>query len=201
MRYQVNPVHRAQIEETAWYMVRGGFDSHEEIVDFIAEVMAEENNVTNIEPLIEHIVDQSFGRHYEQEQTWDAPTDCDKLDEVVENLREAGIVFQVTTGCCSRCALEKVLSDIDEMSGGTEVMGYAFSYRHDIADALRENVLHVSFSALEDGDDEGDEAIGESVVAALKEAGLEPEWSGDPSTRIRVSNFVWRKRREGLSEY
>lgn len=199
MRQQVSPSQRETIQFTAWHLVRKGHLNDEQIEEEIAALAEENEGLKNIGPLITHVVEQCSARHAEQQETWNTPTDCDKLDQVAKVLAAQGIAFRVMHDCCSHCALDELVERITVSTDGGEVEGYAFCHGDDVDDALAENALHVSFGSQAGGFDE-DGAVGALVVAELRKAGLEPEWSGCPDTRIQLVNFVWRKRREGLTE-
>ncbi len=107
----------------------------------------------------------------------------------------------VDAAACYRCGIGparggrpaatwKGPTDCDRLD---HAFAYAFFHDQDAETAI-DGSLYLSYGAL-DGSAQAAIAIGNEIVAALKAAGLQAEWSGDLSERIELVKLDWKKRR------
>ena len=75
--------------------------------------------------------------------------------------------------------------------------GFVFFTARDTENAVEYGEMEMSFGAF-DGDAEKSGQIARKVMEALKETGLEAQWSGEASDRIQLPEIEWKKRRVDL---
>ena len=136
------------------------------------------------------IADREFRLKAQEEATWPALTDCDRVDRAFERLRDQGIVALHYAGYTMSDGLDDVAQVAAESSG--RFWGYCFYHGQDVERAVASGDLWVAFGDLSEGDERKVEA-GQAVLAALRSSGLTAKWDGDPEKRIHVS-LQWKRR-------
>lgn len=140
---------------------------------------------------------------------WPKVTDCDRLDQVESELREAGILFWQASPCCDSCTVAELSSRIDQISEQfprfrQNVRGFAFFIDQNLPESLAESpditvcLGYGWFSAqAEDIDPAVYEsnalAIAHEVDDCLKRFGFESGWDGDFARKICIS-LCWQRR-------
>ncbi|MCA9642538.1 MAG: hypothetical protein H6718_19810 [Polyangiaceae bacterium] len=202
------------LESVCGYMlgeVRLGKRDDEEIVFIAVDRLADEIPEEEV-PLFEaHAIKQLplvRQRHEAEQSDWPEETDCDRLDEVQDELQEDGIVFWQASPCCNTCSQSELpdrLREIDEDDPGfaKECRGYAFFHDQSLPDELLENsqlLVYLSYGWFPDKDDVSETeyakqalAIGEEVCDALESAGFRVDWTGDLSKKIGL-HINWQRR-------
>lgn len=129
------------------------------------------------------------------EAQWPQTTDCDKLDRAFARLHEQGVCALHCTGDTQDDGFE-ALSDALDDDLEERYHGYCFYYSQDIDHALEEDGLLLAFGHIDMSEvkDEEHVAVGRLVCEALRQEGLEVEWSGSKKRRIALPQFVWRRR-------
>lgn len=173
-----------ELREHVRIQVQIGFHDAEAIVEETASMFEVEEEV--VEPIV-----AEYLAALEQEE-WPEVTDCDRLDAAFAALDARGIRARQHFACCNTCGHSELTEDIHlARELGATIDGYAFYHRQDAEAAVASGLLRVRYSAI--GGREADEALGQRIVAALREHGLTPTWSGDLFETIELRGFVWQR--------
>jgi hypothetical protein len=188
-------------------------------------------------------IDEAFSRKAEEQNSWPAVTDCDRLRSAFDVLDKQGIVTLENAGFTqqeggSMAAELAVARD----SLGAESRGFCFFTRQDTLAAAEGGGLLLTFGSYQEDPPQPPAAppascpicngrgwlpqsdptqfpelcacrkqaaapiavplpaktatqkVGEAVVAACRQAGLNVEWSGAANARIELSPFRWQRR-------
>lgn len=143
-----------------------------------------------------------------EQASWPEVTDCDRLDDVQDELQEDGILLWQASPCCDTCSHSELpdrIDAIEEEDPGfrDRCRGYAFFHDQALADDLLEDShlqVYLSYGWFcDEGRVTQDEyrkqalAIGEEVRDALETAGLQVVWDGDLSKKILL-HIDWKRR-------
>ena len=119
-----------------------------------------------------------------------------KLTNAFKSLRKAGFIARQNFSCCGNCAGYALGDHIKGMtpSKRERVKGAVFYTRQDVIAPVSWHPQHhiyigygpVSVSGMGTFGVSETEIAG-AVVAALKAAGLEAEWDGNPTTKVLVN--------------
>lgn len=168
--------------------VWSGFYTLEEVREMVDDLL--EDGVDTA--MVRGSIDNEFGEKAAAELTWPRRTDCDRLDEAFSRLEESGIVALQNAGYTMSDGLSDVGEALNERVK-SDVRGYCFYHEQDLERAVRGEGLMLAFGDLDD-DPEKKVELGRAVQRELERVGLEPEWTGNPETRINVPNFDWKRR-------
>lgn len=169
-------------------LVRGGFVPVAEIAEQAADYVADEYEGDDLLDRAEELMVGALAAHAKEQLTWEGPTDCDRLDLAFAALRQAGVMARQDFTCCQSCGHAEIG---DELREGDR--GYTFYHQQDTERAVEGGGVMLAYGAVVPGED-ACVAIGNEIVAALAEAGLQPDWDGSSNRRIHVP-LDWRKRR------
>jgi hypothetical protein len=193
----------ADLEYRARLAVVGGYDSADEIVEGLVELV-EYDPVTeevvaadrdSVVEMIRGMVDDRLAEHAAAERTFPATTDCDRVTAAFARLEEAGVLAAEDVGYTQSDLRDDMWERVDQAgSEGRQPRGWVAFHRQDVERVIDSGVLYVSFAGVSD-DDEGFRAIGTEVAAVLAEVGLTVDWNGDPNRRIELVGVRWQKRR------
>ncbi|WP_188583144.1 DUF6891 domain-containing protein [Azorhizobium oxalatiphilum] len=178
--------HRHVIHTTVWSGFFGPNDMEELIEDFVLDEPELDPEALQAE------VEAEMARKAKAEREWPSVTDCDRLDAAFEALPEAKILALHNAGYTMSDGHSDAAEALAQQPAGT-YQGYCFYHTQDIETALEARQLFIAFDHV-DGDVPEKKAIGERLFAALKAAGLKPDWDGDPGRRIELKEFSWRRR-------
>jgi hypothetical protein len=122
-------------------------------------------------------------------------SDRHKLLTAFSNLINQGIIARPDYRCCQECGIAAMYEEREGWADGDPPVGYAF-YDEPSAEDITLGFVHLSYgSFLAAGTtpkyDAADQRIGDEVVAALREQGLDTDWTGDPLQRIKVVLPNW----------
>jgi hypothetical protein len=132
----------------------------------------------------------------QEEQTWPAVTDCDRLDRVFAALEAQGMIALQMAGFTQSDGLEEVedtYNDNREDGEAPEYTGHCFFTTQDQKGALERSGMYIGFGHLS-GDDARGVAVGHRLRAALEAEGFSVEWDGTIQSRILVQGFRWQRR-------
>ncbi|MCE9668683.1 hypothetical protein LY474_12740 [Myxococcus stipitatus] len=137
---------------------------------------------------------------WEAEKGWPDVLETDRLEAAFEALRARGLVAEMGATETLSGGWTLVLERADawrESGAEPEPWGGTYFHMQDIEAALEGHPLHLAFGHLdEDAPDAEDARVAEAVLAALREHGFDPSWSGNVHSRIQVlPAFTWRRRR------
>lgn len=120
-------------------------------------------------------------------------SDIDKLKAAFTALGIHGIRGYHNHSCCGNCASTDIGVQYDALPGveKAEWHGAVFYHEQDVECVLSGGGLFLKYGALPRETYGGEEQrlIGEKLVAALKEAGLHPEWDGSPMRSVVIPCF------------
>ena len=121
-------------------------------------------------------------------------SDTDKIENAFEKLRGLGYIARGGPNgflCCQNCAGTKIASDVNALSPDerAKVRGAVFYHEQDAEAFTDGGTLYIAYGPVscEAGEfGESIKAVGEALASALREAGLNVKWDGDPDTRIGI---------------
>lgn len=173
--------------------VAEGFASTEEIIDSTIECFEVEENEELCHEIARFTAER-MAEHLRSQRQWPETTDCDRLDWAFEDLDRMGIVSRQNFTCCGNCGHSEIWDEIRQARKKHPVEGYVFYHMQDTEAAVEGGYLYLAYGSVEEGE-ETLIAVGRKVVLALERAGLRTEWNGQGSTRIRIVDFDWKRRR------
>ncbi|MGV8038754.1 MAG: hypothetical protein AB2L07_01255 [Thermoanaerobaculaceae bacterium] len=173
--------------------VAAGFDSRAAISDAAHEMAEDEYPSLDLGAHIPAIVDQALSEHAAEEASWTTVTDCDRLDTAFRLMEERGVVARQNFACCQTCGHAEIGDEISKTQALRKVVGYTFYHMQDTDRAAEGGGLYLAYGSLADTKEHA-LAVGNTVVACLREAGLQPIWDNDAAKRIYVP-LDWKRRR------
>ena len=176
------------------YRIRKGFGSVHEIIEDANNYAYEKHERDDLRPEIKRLVAELLAAHHAEEETWDGPTDCDRLDEAFAALNRQGIVARQDFSCCNNCGFTEIWDEIEKEEQDHPVEGYAFYHLQCTERAIETGQLLMAYGSVEEG--EGLLAsVANKVVTELRRVGLNASWGGTDGHPIVVDDIVWRRRR------
>lgn len=181
-------------------MVRGGYDSPEEIEEYLLEMAEGYDNAPSEGTLLKHIrnmiVDEIL-QLKDEEVDWPILTDNDRLELAFDQLEDSGIVAREHFTCCSNCGAAEIGTEIEDYeAGGATARGYIFFHEQDTDTAVEGKTIWMSFGAAHGNEDADHLAIGQEIVNKLEAVGLKPVWNGEIKMRIGCL-MNWQRRWQG----
>ena len=168
------------------HRVACGFDDARMVVERIAY---QHDDVD--EAILDALVVEMFAERDTAARGWPVRTDCDRLDDAFRELERTGIVARHNFACCQTCGTHEIG---DEIAAAREarrsVDGYVFYHWQDTDRVVTSGELHLRYGGTLGTDDA---AVGRRIVTALRDAGLEPTWTGDPTSTIQLT-LDWKRR-------
>ena len=188
----MDPELQEEIFECIAVIVSAGFTpTREKVLETIEDTFyGEEIDLT----LIGQEIDRAIAAKREEEKSWDAVTDFDRLRECFTELDERGIVVVHYAGHTQSDGFEDA-SDryTQKKEEGIACEGYCFYHSQDVERAIDGDGLCLAFGVFELPENEG-VRIGQTIVEALKKQGFSVVWNGTIKTRILIQPFRWQKR-------
>lgn len=178
-----------------------GFDTKGHILE-LAEIYMDEIEEVEVSPEELHTTLQvALAERDAEMRSWPAVTDCDRIDAAFEALNARGIMARHNWTCCCNCGHAEMPNEFDRIHGvweGQPIIGYAFYHNQDVEAVAEGDPLHLSTCATTPTDSEEEfnqhcERIAAAVADVLRTHGLNVEWNGSPSYRIRI-NLNWQRR-------
>ena len=159
-------------------------DVHQEIDDIL------EDDADEV--MLRSAVAIEFEKKAVSEASWPDETDCDRLNQVFDQLNAKGIIALQNAGYTMSDGLSDVGEELHQR-GRESTSGYCFYHGQDLERAVSGGGLMLAFGDLDD-DKTGKTEIGISVRDVLESNGFTTEWNGDPETRINIPNIDWKRR-------
>jgi hypothetical protein len=193
----------ADLHEDARQLVTEGVLHDKQIVDILTSwftVNLETGKMIRdpsvVRPIARLATAAAVGAHRRRQARWPAVTDCDKLDEAFVLLNRRGVVARHNYKDCASDGLAEIGEEMADAQAGRKrpVVGYAFYHSQATERAIAGGPLSIMYGSALVNDVAGDKAVGRRVVRALREAGLSPTGSGDPTDRVLVP-LKWQRRR------
>ena len=184
-------------------MVRGGYQSRDEILEGIAELAdAEGANIDDAE--LATTVDAAIAGLRAEARAWPSVTDNDRLDQAFARLTAVGVIARQDFACCTSCAHAEIW---DEVPDPRDWRGYVWFHRQDTERAVAGDGLYLGFGGRDErsrlrrvfggraGRSLEDAAtVGHDIVQALAAEELPAIWDGKVDRRILIEPFEWRRR-------
>jgi hypothetical protein len=181
-----------EVREMARARVREGFAGPGEIVERIADILADEHEVDALEEAVAAAVDQAIAEHLRDQASWPLPTDCDRLDRAFDCLEESGILARQNYWCCQTCGSAAIHDELDK--AGETARGYVYYHEQDTEGAAEGGSLYLAYGAAGQATQEEMVAIADEIAASIREVGLGVAWNRDVNRRMLVE-LEWRRRR------
>ena len=192
------PIDRSYASERLRYLLWSGLRSQKESRRIVLEDCFRPEEITEADPTwLGEEAARIWSAKLDEEKSWPAVTDWDRLDAAFSSLWEGGIMalhqagFEPSDG--PPIVAEEYYSRGAEKSG---LVGYCFYDWQSIERAIDGHGVWLSYGDI-DGDLQRGVEIGRRVVAALEAAGLRTTWSGAIKDNIHV-HMRWRKRSPAL---
>jgi hypothetical protein len=178
-----------------------GFETPEQFLPGIIEMLADEHDEDEVRRVVAELLPKLQSQHVRDQRTWPSVTDCDRLDAAFEALNASGIMAKHHWWCCGNCGAAAMPEEFDRIGGrwqGTPIVGYAFYHVQDTESAVDNGDLCLNFGSCEQASDaqayEAQSiAVARTVVACLREQGLEVDWDETYGRRPRV-RVTWQRR-------
>lgn len=153
---------------------------------------------------------RELGARFIQEQaSWPAETDCDRMDQAEAELRHRGILLWQVAPCCDTCSNAELPDRIDVVEQRhpglrQKLRGYAFFIDQHLPEMLAKSTtvsLYLAYGWIPpEGSDVADEeyaaqavAIGQEIRTCLEQHDFEVEWNGELSRKIGLT-LNWQRR-------
>jgi hypothetical protein len=175
-------------------LVAGGFEEPDEIVSIVVESFEDEDGADELPALVERLTDEAIQAHLEAQKSWPEVTDCDRLDNALDELTGAGIVcrqhFQDDGADAEGCIGAEMRAEAKYV----KVRGYAFYATPETTKAVEHGTLRIDYGAVAKGK-AALVAVGREIVETLRRHGLTTAWNGRGDTALQV-RLDWKRRRE-----
>jgi len=169
--------------------VWSGFYGPDDIQEMIGDVLEHDAD----EAMLRASAVSELAAKVTAEKTWPRVTDCDLLDAVFAELDRGGVIALQNAGYTMSDGYSDVSEQLAERNRD-QVKGYCFYHGQDLERAVAGDGLMLAFGNL-DAEPAGKCAVGELVAVALRKAGFEVDWNGDPEKRIHLPRINWKRRR------
>jgi hypothetical protein len=182
------------LERAVTAMVRSGFYSTNEIIEFFSEIASDDPdaglNPDTVDEDVRQIATIAMAALERAVPGWPEKTDNDKLTLAFQRLNEAGIRAVENYGYeASDCG-----ELYSEIRGVQQWWGYCFYHNQDLVRAVLGGPLGIRFSAaVNQPTDDDNRGVGKTVVDVMRAEGLQAEWNGDPHRVISVT-LEWQRR-------
>lgn len=185
--YQVNDNAARTIKTLVW----SGFYDRDAAIESVWENCFDSDETG--EEQAEKLVDAEFEKKLAAEKSWEAETDCDRLDRAFEKLNQAGIIALHNAGYTQSDGISDV-ADVWHSGGKSpKVVGYCFYHEQDTERAVKGGGLMLAFGEIR-GDQIKAVEIGKRICDELRAENLSYEWNERADERIHLDKIVWRRR-------
>ena len=191
------------IAERVRLAVAGGYDPPDQIIEDLVELVEYDPDAHEYIaglglPLTEHmttLVNDALALHNAAEASFPEVTDCDRLDSAFDQLATSGILTGQDVGMTMSDVRDDMWAAVDQARRrGQGARGWVAFHRQDVDRVVDTGTLCIAYAAATDLDDDF-RLIGTEVAEALRSAGFEVDWNGDPARRIELHGLAWQKRR------
>lgn len=174
--------------------VAAGFLEPHEVVEDVVDTLDGEADPVQLRAAATRLTEVMFAAHARAQANWPAETDCDRLDAAFAELESRGIVARQNFSCCQSCGASEIWDEVDAAEAEDRtIRGFTFYHQQDTESAVHGGGLYLAYQSITE-DEGAAEEVGREIVAVLRRHGLEPEWNGSVSKRIRVP-MEWKRRR------
>jgi hypothetical protein len=174
--------------------VQEGFESVHEIVENTTNYALEQLGRDDLLTEIKRIVGESLDAHRKEQGRWNSSTDCDRLDKAFASLNQQGIVARQNFSCCNNCGFTEIWEEVEHEEERQLVEGYVFYHLQCAERAVETGQLLLAYGCIEE-DELVLNRVANTIVAELREAGLDARWQGTVGHPIVIDGIAWQKRR------
>ncbi|MEN8905178.1 MAG: hypothetical protein ABF289_04375 [Clostridiales bacterium] len=169
-----------------------GFEKPNDIYKSIMDKIIIEHPEIDIKNDILKIIDRHFNKKMREELRWYGKTDSENLNECFSYLNQKYNIYtrQNFTNCLTDGNYE--ILNIIKNDKNNNYIGYVYFHKQDLVRAIDYNCLFIAYGSTSLDNNDSIE-IGKIVYENLKKFGFNPEWSGSPKNRIKIS-IEWKKR-------
>lgn len=165
-----------------------GFYEQDDLPSMMEDILDEDAD----QDLLMEFMTAEWSRKQEEEKTWPAHTDCDRLDAVFQDLTDVKIVALQNAGYTMSDGHSDVGEVLHDKPKGY-YQGYCFYHGQDLERVVNGQDLMLAYADLKDTE-EGKKAIGKIVCDVLRKHGFTPVWDGNTAKRISVPGINWKRR-------
>jgi hypothetical protein len=118
-------------------------------------------------------------------------SDIQKLHSAFAALDAQGVMAHHNYWCCGGCGGNAAFNAYEKLPAAAraEIVGVTYYHEQFAENAINGHGLRLSYGALPVVSQEETAAVGEKVAKALRAAGLQVEWGGDPTECISIPKF------------
>jgi hypothetical protein len=174
-------------------MVRSGFYTKDDLMPIFCEEMYAPGELIPDE--VASALDSEFARLAEEQHSWPAVTDCDRLDEAFLAMNSRGVIALQNAGYTQSDGYDDFIQALDESSDKSAIFGYCYYHGQDLERAVRGCGLYLSFGPTDPKTEttKGVE-VGRIIQEEISKVGLPVKWDGGFSTRIYIPRLTWQRK-------
>jgi hypothetical protein len=173
-------------------LVWSGFFNMNDILEIVTQEMFTPDEIDK-EWVVSQI-DEEMARKAAAEKNWPEATDCDRLDQVFEELNRFNIIALQNAGYTKSDGIDDVLQAYQERGGkSSPIEGYCFYHGQDLDRAVDGQGLMLTFGDIHGTDAKGLE-IAAKIISVLQYYGFDPKWSGTIDKKIEIPGINWQRR-------
>lgn len=174
--------------------IRSGFSSLDDIIADSLDAVEDEGWSNEIsEEWVRETIEKEHDKHIKASKTWESPTDTQRLHAVFDKLCKQNIIALHNAGYTTSDAIYDAQDVWKDLEGeGLKPIGYCYYHGQDLERVIETGTLNIGFYGEKENNEKEAIAIGNKVVAALKDAGFTVNWNGSASKRIEVENLNWQ---------
>jgi hypothetical protein len=181
---------RETLEEQVRLWLRCGYGTRARLTEDAEEYLVDGDVRPVSRAQAARLVDRLWSERVAEQETWEGPTDTDRLTHAFRALDAAGITAREHFACCRGCGLSEIGAERED------ARGFVFFHRQCTESAAAGHGLTLYYGGF-DGSALTTAAVGQEVVAALGAAGLSAVWDGNPERAVELRPLTWRRRLVG----
>jgi hypothetical protein len=183
---------KEEARESIRHYVWSGFYSADEIAEIICEELFDPETIDKSWATAQ--IAAEFDKKRLDEQTWQHPTDCERLDAVFAELQQKKIITLQNAGYTQSDGLSDVTERWKDVGADkSDIIGYCFFHGQDLERAVAGDGLMLTFGDILGADEKGI-VVGKTISEVLEAHGFSPDWDGTIAKRINIPNLKWRKK-------
>ncbi|MCV9964187.1 hypothetical protein OIU34_20085 [Pararhizobium sp. BT-229] len=177
-------------------MIYGGYMTVDEVIDFVFDEAKDSIYEEVTRDGIAVLVREAFAKKLEEEASWPAVTDFDRLTAVFDELNANGyICLHHPSSTFTSSSYEAKLEW--ERQGGKESgkIGALFYHTQDVDRAVDRGEMSIGYYSFADDDDDRSEdaKVAAAAMEAFAKHGIAATWDGNPNRRIFLT-IDWKRR-------
>ncbi len=188
----MSPELREEILEQVKLDVQIGFEQEEELFESIVEIFCDEESLDA--SWLRTEISKRLSHHLKQAESWQRPTDFERLSNVFDQLNLEGIVSLHKAGFTRQDAEGDCTEIMDKLrSLRINVKGYCYYHAQDVERLIDgQEGLMLGYDGFEQNDDLAMH-VARRIVEELRKNQFDVKWSGSLDSRIEIVSFDWKK--------